>query len=541
MINVGAQNPAAIMPYISSNRWNKLFHNAKFDTKFLLHYYKTITRNVTDTMLAEQVLHPEERSGASLEVVAKKYLDRDLNKSVRESFIKVKPMEAFTAEQLKYAAEDSEVLFGIWEEQKRLLEERGLSRIAQIEFDLSPVVGAMELTGIPVNQPQWRERIAEYAKEHEASVLTMNKILEDRTDLPKQEGMFFDRPLINYNSDKQLKLVLHKLGYDVNDVRERTISLISDPFATELLNYKGLQKLISSYGESILSKIHPFTNRLHPDFQQIGADTGRFSCRKPNVQQIPPRLRECVSDPDYDIVVADYSQIELRILAEMSQDPLLLEAFNSGQDLHKSTASVMLGVPIGEVTDEQRYMAKTLNFGICYGMQTNKLKDTLNAELTPSKRLTFKQADHLLNKYKDTYKKASSWLTAQGNKAYVRGYSETMLGRVRRYYKPNPNAENFKAIVEHIKRQGSNAPIQGTSADIIKIAMANLYYDLTTYGYRADIINQVHDEVVLLAHKSHSEDIKEVVEESLVNSGKEIIKSVPIVAEAQVLDSWKKK
>jgi DNA polymerase-1 len=115
-----------------------------------------------------------------------------------------------------------------------------------------------------------------------------------------------------------------------------------------------------------------------------------------------------------------------------------------------------------------------------------------------------------------------------------------MFGRVRSYYKPNPNAENFKKVVAHIKRQGANAPIQGTSADIIKKAMVNLYYDLKTYGYRADIINQVHDEVVLLAHKSHSKDIKEVVEESMIQSAREVITSVPIEAEAKILDSWKK-
>jgi DNA polymerase I-like protein with 3'-5' exonuclease and polymerase domains len=355
----------------------------------------------------------------------------------------------------------------------------------------------------------------------------------------------FERRAINLDSPKQIKEALLKLGIDVDSTNEREISLLNHPVATELLNYRGLQKILSSYGKSFLDKVHPFTGRIHSDFQQLGTETGRFSCKDPNLQQMPAEFRECISSSDHLIVGADYANIELRILAEISGDSALTHAFASGVDPHKSTASLMFNVPIDSVSKEQRFIAKTINFGISYGMGTKKLMDMLNAEAYKNKMpsLKFPQVQDIMNRYHKTYGKATRWLFDAGNLAFRRGYSETLYGRKRFYIRPDPNAmpeKEYDNQVAAIKRKGANSVIQGTNADITKIAMIDLHHDLYDAGFKANIIIQVHDEVVVLARKDQAEAVKIVVQDSMNRSATKIIKNVPIKTDAYIAEGWKK-
>jgi DNA polymerase-1 len=539
VINVGSVNLAPILPFITSHKWLKLIHNTKFESRFFLWHYEAKIANSFDTYLAEQLLSTDGRQSNSLAAVAKKYAGVTLDKSIRETFIKMS-VEAFTEEQLKYAAGDVEVLFPIWQAQSKLLKERKMERVAEVEFNLAPIVADMENEGVPLDVKKWRDKLSKYGEDHEESRLKMNSLLFDNTGIPEQMGMFV-RDGLNLNSPKQIKEAFHKLGIDLDSTDEREIALVDHPAAKELLHYREIQKIMSSYGGTFLDKVHPFTSRIHADFKQIGTATGRFACREPNLQQMPEEFRECVTLDEWVIIAADYSQIELRILAELSQDPVFIGAFNTGHDLHKSTASIMFNMPIEDVTKEQRFMAKTLNFGITYGMGVYKLMDMLNGEfkISGQKQLTKFQVQQILDRYKSTYKKASAWLLLTGQKAYTRLYSETMLGR-RRYFNLPSTGENMEKEIASIRRQGANSPIQGTNADITKMAMVNLYDDLVMYKFRAKMVIQVHDEIVVLAHKHQAESVKEVVVDSMMRSAQELITSVPVKVDAYISDIWKK-
>jgi DNA polymerase I-like protein with 3'-5' exonuclease and polymerase domains len=527
-------------PYFESRKWLKLIQNAKFEEAFILHHLGAKITNIFDTKLAESLITGN-LHGTSLEALAAKYAGVTLDKAVRMSFTEIKPLEAFTDEQLAYAANDVVVLFPIWEKQKAILAERKMMPVAELEFDVTNVIASMELEGVPIDVEKWKAKMDHYAEEHEASRLRMNALLFPDT-VTEQLGIF-TRDAINLNSPKQLKEAFHNIGVELTATNEREIGIINHPAAKELLEYRKLQKIMSSYGETFLGEIHPFTNRIHPDWQQIGTATGRFSCKSPNLQQMPDEFRQCVSLHDHSIVVADYSQIELRILAELSGDAKFMEAFQSGNDLHKATAAAMFSVPIEDVTKEQRFIAKTINFGLAYGMGPNKLMDILNQESMKEgkgARFQIRQVQVIMNRYKNTYRDVIAWLHQAGELAFRNGYSETMLGRRRYFERPMPQNPTYLQDVASMKRQGANAPIQGTNADITKIAMVNLHNDLENYSYRAKIIIQVHDEIVVLAHKRHAEAVKEIVTESMLTSASSVLKKVPVKVDAYVSDIWKK-
>ena len=527
-------------PFFESQKWLKLIQNAKFEEAFIQHHLGAKINNVFDTKLAEQLVTGN-LHGTSLEVLAAKYAGVTLDKSVRMSFTEIKPLEAFSDAQLEYAALDVVVLFPIWEKQKALLEESGQTAIADTEFQVTNVIASMELEGVPIDTAKWKLKMVHYADEHEASRLKMNEILFPPTVM-EQQGLFV-RDAINLNSPKQLKEAFGNIGVKLDATNEREIGIINHPAAKELLNYRRLQKIMSSYGETFLGEVHPFTGRIHPDWQQIGTATGRFSCKSPNLQQMPDEFRQCVSLQDHAVVVADYSQIELRILAEYSGDQKFMEAFASGEDLHKATAAAMFTVKLEDVTKEQRFIAKTINFGLAYGMGPNKLMDILNQESMKEgkgSKFQIRQVQMIMNRYKNTYRDVIAWLHQAGELAYRNGYSQTMLGRRRFFTRPDMTQPNYLQEIASIKRQGANAPIQGTNADITKIAMVNLHNDLEDYSYRAKIIIQVHDEIVVLAHKRHAEAVKEVVVESMLKSASSVLKKVPVKVDAYVSDIWKK-
>ena len=527
-------------PFFESQKWLKLIQNAKFEEAFIQHHLGAKINNVFDTKLAEQLVTGN-LHGTSLEVLAAKYAGVTLDKSVRMSFTEIKPLEAFSDAQLEYAALDVVVLFPIWEKQKALLEESGQTAIADTEFQVTNVIASMELEGVPIDTVKWKLKMVHYADEHEASRLKMNEILFPPTVM-EQQGLFV-RDAINLNSPKQLKEAFGNIGVKLDATNEREIGIINHPAAKELLNYRRLQKIMSSYGETFLGEVHPFTGRIHPDWQQIGTATGRFSCKSPNLQQMPDEFRQCVSLQDHAVVVADYSQIELRILAEYSGDQKFMEAFASGEDLHKATAAAMFTVKLEDVTKEQRFIAKTINFGLAYGMGPNKLMDILNQESMKEgkgSKFQIRQVQMIMNRYKNTYRDVIAWLHQAGELAYRNGYSQTMLGRRRFFTRPDMTQPNYIQEIASIKRQGANAPIQGTNADITKIAMVNLHNDLEDYSYRAKIIIQVHDEIVVLAHKRHAEAVKEVVVESMLKSASSVLKKVPVKVDAYVSDIWKK-
>lgn len=488
--------------------------------------------------------------------MAKHYLNVQLDKKYQTSFIG-KTSSKFSKEQIAYAAADVEFVFPLMEAQIAELEKKNLRHIAELEFEVSTVVAAMELSGVPIDKEMWMERIREYAKEHEESRQKVLSILFD-TPIDKFEqqlgifedsgsypaGIKYDGKLLN--SPDQLKSAFRNLGIDLDSTKEEEIALIDHPAAEELINYRGLQKLISSYGEkSVLDKIHPFTGRIHPEWKQVGTETGRFSCKDPNMQQIPEKLRACVGGVDNWVVLgSDFSQMELRILAQESKDPILVDAFQTGKDIHTTTACTLFNLKPENVTKEQRFAAKTLNFGITYGMGVSKFENMMNAEAKKEGRspITTEEAWALIDKYKLTYKTANRYLEQQGLFALREGFVSTRFGR-KRFFKPpqtNVSPKQYKAQVGAVKRAGANMGIQGCNADITKIAMANIYQELREYGFRANIILQVHDEIGLLTHKSQVDIVQPIVVDAMVKAGEMILPDIPIKVESYTSEYWAK-
>lgn len=545
VVEVATTDISPILPYLKSRNWKKLIFNAKFEDKFFQYFYQTPILNVFDCFLAERVLNPDKKFGNSFEDLAQEYLDVKLDKKVRTSFLGKKPGTAFTEKQIQYAAEDVRYLFPLWEKQRDKLEEKNLTHIAELEFEVATIVASMELAGVPVDTNKWKGMIKLYDEKLNGSKMRMFEIMFDENDILDEQMGMFERDAINLRSQPQLLKALNKLGLDIENTNERTISLVDHPVAHELLEYRGIQKVIDAYGFSVLEKIHPFTGRIHADWFQMGTETGRFSCREPNLQQIPPEFRECfVADGDYVFIGADYSQIELRILAFLSKDPTLSAAFKSGLDVHTATAASMFHIALEDVTKEQRFAAKTLNFGLSYGMGIKKLKDNLNVEARKNGKPEYniRQVQDIHSRYKRTYQTATRWLESTGERSFRDGYSQTLYGRKRFFNRPQSNIdrEEYDRQVAGIKRQGANTPIQGTNADITKLAMVRLHNELKDYNFRANIILQVHDEIVVLAHKSQIDPVKQVIEESMVNAAKQILTTIPVKVDTYVSSVWKK-
>lgn len=507
------------------------------------YHYKTPIRNLFDSMIAESVLTSDKYS-RGLDYVVHKYTGRVMDKKLQKSFINMKPMSMFTNDQLQYAADDVEVLFPVYEAQRKLLVDENLYGIAELEFSVVESVAAMENEGIPIVRSKWVDIIQDYEQQYETSREQMNTLIFDdpKSTMSEQMGLFV-RDGINLRSPQQVKKAFNNIGIDIDKTDARTISKEKHPAARELTNTRKITKVLDTYGYSFLEKVHPFTGRFHPDFFQMGTETGRFSCREPNVQNIPERFRECVGGVEnYKIVGADYSQIELRIIAELSDDPSLIQAFSTGDDPHKSTAAIMFGIPLSEVSKEQRYTAKTINFGLSYGMGADKLMDMLNDERKGQKQLSLNDVYGIVDQYRKTYAKVVSWFDQAGKIAYGRGYSETLGGRKRYFSRPAAGLDEktFRNQVAALKRAGGNAPIQGTSADITKSALAMAFDEIKSYGYRANPINVVHDEILLLAHKSQAEDVKIIVEQSMLDAARKYMHKVPVKVDAYISDIWKK-
>jgi DNA polymerase-1 len=295
------------------------------------------------------------------------------------------------------------------------------------------------------------------------------------------------------------------------------------------LEYRGIQKAISSYGEGLLSHVHPATGRIHANFQQLVTTTGRFSCSSPNLQNIPttPEYRACfVPPPGHKLVVADYSQIELRILAELTGDVAFRRAFEEGLDLHRMTASEMFWVPYDEVTKTQRNQSKGINFGLVYGRGAPSLADQLGVSVD--------RAKELIQRYFQTYKGVATWLERTGRTAVRERELRSLAGRRGRFRFD----EHDRGQVAAVERQGKNFPIQATNSDILKQAMILLPGAIAPHGAR--LINCVHDELVVEAPAAQAEAAAEAVREAMKAAAGMFLHEVPVEVEVAVEDAWLK-
>jgi DNA polymerase I len=528
--------PLALKGLLENPRILKVAQNAKFEYSMLRQQAGITLACIYDTMLAERLLTAGVSREISLKAIAEKYVGAVLDKTVRESFYKLAGNgDAYLApEQLHYAARDAFIMVPIKNKQAPLLKKQGLEQVAQIEFQCIAAVGDMELAGVQIDEERWRKIIADVAVQREVAAAELAELLQPAS----MQATMFGVSSINLNSNQQLVEALSRLGVDVPDTMEATLVKYDHPAVKKLLEYRGHEKTLSAFGENVLGLINTRTGRIHPDFNQYGADTGRFSCTKPNVQQIPATsdFRKCfVATEGYKLITCDYSQCELRILAELSGDPGFVKAFQSGEDLHTLTASQMFGVAVADVQKPQRNAAKAINFGLAYGMGPGGLAPRLGVSLD--------EAKELIARYFKAYPLIQKWLDKAARDAVRTGYSATTLGR-KRYYNLPPeelkrsNEDEYRKQIASIERQGKNSPIQGSNADMTKLAL--IYLRNTLKNWDARTVNTVHDEIVVEAREDQAEEVQHLVEEAMVRAGQVILKEVPIVAEAAVADYWSK-
>ncbi len=515
-----------LLDILAANRPIKVAHNAKFDAEFLLKHHGVRLGAVFDTYLASLLISAGNESDRhGLEPVAARYLNIELDKSFQVSDWSGELSES----QLEYAARDAQVLLPLREKLQAKIDELELMQAAKIEFDCINAMAAMELAGIYLEADCWRAQVERTKSAYDKAAVELRKELS--AGLPQMSLFEEATSSINLDSPVQVREALARLGLKVESTSEwRLHNLARDhEVIAKLLDYRGLSKSLSAYGLSLLEQINPVTGRIHANFRQIGSPTGRMGCTSPSLHQIPheKHYRECFRAPSgRKLVVADFSQIEMRILAEFSGDEALLDAFTSGADLHRITASNMLGVPLEEVTNDQRSKAKGLNYGIVYGMGAEGLANRINSSVA--------EAEGLIHKYFAAYPGVARWLQNAADSAVRDSRSRSASGRLWIFRLDPKDRQQLGAL----KRVGKNAPIQGTGSDLFKRAVKLV--DDKLQHHDAQIVHCIHDEIVVECSADIADKIAQLVSVTMVKAGKEFLPRVPVEADAKVTDAWLK-
>jgi DNA polymerase I-like protein with 3'-5' exonuclease and polymerase domains len=518
----------------------KIMHNGKFDYGFIKLQAGAAVSNIFDTMLTESILTAGLRGKSSrLQELCMQYMELPLSKDVRATFIDYKgPIKE---EQLRYSALDTLTLFPIFEQQMKRLQAENLVNIAKLEFAVTRVVAEMELHGVYINPVKWREIIKglevkrnEYAQKFQDAIKPFYN--SNQVDL---FGNATDS--INMNSNTQLMdLFNNKLGLNVPSTGDAILAVINHPVAQVLRDYRGCEKLISAFGESLLAKINPVTGRLHPDFIQLGTATGRFSCSNPNLQQIPRNsvevpFRQCfVPAEGFKLVTTDYSSMEMRILADLSGDAKFIQALKDELDVHSYTASLMFNKPYSKdfkkVYPDLRQAAKVIGFGLMYGMGPQSLARQI--DVTPEKGREY------LEKYFESYPSVRKFLDSVASQAVKKGWSMTPAGRKRWYTIPDPSDPDYKKKIGQIQREAKNHPIQGTNADVTKYALVFLQDRMKKEGVDGYITHTVHDEIVCEVRSDQAQDWSLIQKREMEHAGELILHKVPVRSDPFVGDVW---
>ena len=502
----------------------KIGHNLKFDYAFLWAEHGISLSPIFDTMLATQLLDGGEYGPSyALEAVAERYLDESVDKSERRADWSGE----LSRRQLEYAARDAVILLPLQEALREELEKDELGPISGIEFDAVAAISEMELAGIKLDVARWKELEKTVRKRRD------EKALELEAQFPPPEGVLPLEglgPTLNLNSPQQITDAFRTLGVELADTRVWTLLKVDHPAAKLLLEYRELQKKLGTYLETYPSFISPKTGRIHANFLQCRVPTGRLACVGPNIQQIPheDEFRSCfVAEEGNVLVIADYSQIELRILAEVSDDPTFVEAFQKGEDLHRVTAASMYGVAREEVTKEQRSAAKRINFGLMYGRGAKSLSAQLGTDE--------ERARELIDEYFANYPKVQRYLQNTANEAMKTRTLRTLSGRVRKFKDTSGLGSTERGA---LRREAMNFPIQGASADIAKLALGYIREELEDLDAR--LINCIHDEFVVECAEELAPKVSERTKAAMIRAGEEVLEKVPIEVEVAASREWRK-
>jgi len=519
-------------PFFESTDIEKIGQNLKYDLKVLHKYKIDVKGPLFDTMIAHYLINADMRH--NMEVLAETYLNYspisivDLigKKGKNQLSMRDVSLEKLT----EYAVEDADITFQLASHfKKELTDAETLKLFNDIEIPLVKVLASMELEGIKLDT-EFLKSLSTDLNSDIASLET--KIYEAAGETfniasPKQLGVILFEKLKLVDKPKKTKTGQYSTAEDVLSYLAKDHEIIQ-----HILEYRGLAKLKSTYVDALPEQVLESTGHIHTEYMQTVASTGRLSSTNPNLQNIPIRTERgrqvrkafVPRNEEYTLLAADYSQIELRVIAAMSQEETMIEAFKNGEDIHASTAAKVFNVPLDEVTREQRGNAKTVNFGIIYGVSAFGLSNQTDLSRT--------EAKELIETYYETYPKLRKYMSSQVDFARDHGYVTTLSNR-RRYLK-DINSRN--AIVRGAaERNAVNAPIQGSAADVIKIAMINIYNKLEEGGFKTKMLLQVHDELVFDVYKPELQTMKVLIKEEMENA---YTLSVPLDVEMDMGENW---
>jgi DNA polymerase-1 len=510
----------------------KIGQNLKYDIKVLQKYNVSVKGKLFDTMLAHYLINADMRH--NMDVLAETYLNYtpvSITELIGKKGKNQKSMrDVPVAEQTEYAVEDADITLQLKEHFVSELGEANTQKLFdEIEIPLLRVLADMELEGINLDE----DFLHGLSGDLEKDIANLEKDIykeageEFNIASPKQLGEILFGKLKLVAKPKKTKTGQYSTAEDVLSYLGKDHKIIRD-----VLEYRGLAKLKSTYVDALPEQVEPTTQRVHTDYMQTVAATGRLSSNNPNLQNIPIRTERgrevrkafIPRDINHVLLAADYSQIELRIIAALSEEDTMIEAFKNNEDIHASTASKVFNVPLAEVTREQRGNAKTVNFGIIYGVSAFGLSNQTD--------LSRSEAKELIDTYYKTYPKLRNYMSEQVDFARDNEYVETVMGR-RRYLK-DINSRN--AVVRGAaERNAVNAPIQGSAADIIKIAMINIHKKLSSEGYKTKMLLQVHDELVFDVPKDELEKVTILIKSEMENA---YTMSIPLDVEVGVGNNW---
>ena len=521
-----------LRPFFENETIEKIGQNLKYDIKVLAKYNIEVKGKLFDTMLAHYLINPDMRH--NMDVLAETYLNytpisiTDLigKKGKNQLSMRDVPLE----KQTEYAVEDADITLQLKEHfQKELGEANTQKLFDEIEIPLLRVLANMELEGINLDI----DFLNSLAEELNNDIASLEKKIynaageEFNIASPKQLGVILFEKMKLVDKPKKTKTGQYSTAEDVLSYLAKDHEIVK-----HILDYRGLSKLKSTYIDALPQQVEEHTGHVHTYYMQTVAATGRLSSNNPNLQNIPIRTERgrqvrkafIPRNEHYTLLAADYSQIELRIIAALSEEETMIEAFKNGEDIHASTASKVFNVPLTEVTREQRSNAKTVNFGIIYGVSAFGLSNQTN--------LTRSESKELIDTYYATYPKLRDYIQDQVGFARDNGYVQTVLGR-RRYIK-DINSRN--AVVRGAaERNAVNAPIQGSAADIIKIAMIRIHEKLQAGNFKSKMLLQVHDELVFDIYKPELEEMKALIKSEMESAYK---LEVPLDVELDIGDNW---
>ena len=521
-----------LRPFFENTSIEKIGQNLKYDLKVLTKYNISVEGPLFDTMIAHYLINPDMRH--NLNILAETYLNYSplaIEELIGKKGKNQKSMaEVGIRDITEYAVEDADITFQLAQHfKKEMSNTNTLNLFNNIEIPLIKVLATMELEGICLDINFLNGLSTDLDKDikylEESIYQEAGEVFNIAS--PKQLGLILFEKLNLVDKPKKTKTGQYSTSEDVLSFLAKDNEIIRN-----ILEYRGLAKLKSTYVDALPEQVLEDTGRIHTEYLQTVASTGRLSSINPNMQNIPIRTNRgreirkafIARNKDYILLAADYSQIELRVIAALSNEDTMIEAFNKGEDIHASTASRVFNVPLVDVTREQRSNAKTVNFGIIYGVSAFGLSNQTNLNRTESKTL--------IDTYYATYPKLRDYINNQVNFARDNGYVKTISDR-RRYLK-DINSRN--AIVRGAaERNAVNAPIQGSAADIIKIAMIGIHNKLDKEGYKTKMLLQVHDELVFDVFKPELETIKKLIKLEMENAYKLI---VPLKVGIDIGDNW---